>query len=81
MAFSDDAWAMERLRTLKDVDECSSFRVALNGAVHRFATFRPNLLRAGSRWSALCGLHPEECPPALNDGSLVTCLGCIAEGG
>lgn len=80
MAFSDDVWAMERLLANKDIAECSSFRVDMNGSVHRFVAYKEQS-RSGSRWSALCGLRPEKCPPAVNDDRLVTCIGCIAEGG
>lgn len=84
MALSDDEWAWHRMPTHKDIEECSSFRCEIDGTVHRFVCVK--LLSMGARvmpklhqrWSSLCGLHPEKCPPGVDKP--VSCINCLAEG-
>ncbi len=74
----DDQWAMDRMRSRDDLAECTSFRVELDGVVHRFVAFKDGVMR-WPRWVALCQLHPARCPPACDKP--VSCVECIAEGG
>lgn len=74
---TDDRWAYDRMQSHGDIHECTSFRCEIDGVVHRFVC--PKNVREEQRWSSLCGLWPERCPPSIDVP--VNCLGCIAEGG
>ncbi len=85
MTLEDDAWAYDRIRTHADIEECSSFRVELDGVVHRFVTAKSTAMgaraveRPEQRWHSLCGIHPKACPPSVDQP--VDCIACLAEGG
>lgn len=84
MTLEDDAWAYERIKTCGDIEECSSFRVELDGVVHRFVTQKSTAMgtriieHPEQRWHSLCGIRPVKCPPSVDKP--VDCIDCIAEG-